>query len=738
MEYKDFNIRIMAKREDGYEVMVDSPAGSGNAVINLPFDIPEALSRIKDIGGNIRGDSTREAEFESSETMTPAAFGSELYQALFSGAVGKMYDRSYARMKPDEGLRIKLHLNLDDPKVSELSQIPWEYVYEADTMEYLTLSRQTPLVRYIEVQRSLTTHKLKGDLRILVVMSSPNGVAELDLEKERNLIDKTWANEDNVSVDFLEHPTPESLLEALTKKNYHVLHYMGHGAYDHKTGAGALILEDENHDAMMFDPQTLGTYLRDAPTIRLVFLNACDTGKSDEDEPFAGVANRLVMAGVPAVVAMQFPISDEAAIDFSRSFYSRLVAGFPVDEAMSQGRKSILAGRAGTIEWGTPVLYMRAPDGVLFDPTATQTEPATPTAAPAGDTPPPVAPTPPSSAAATGGAVPGSMGKIVGGGVAVVAAIVAGVFFWPTGGGVNDWDFSKDPPFEVGDMVKLNFGIKDKNGAVTPASNTHDVVMDPSGEGWTATRLETGSYSWEILMTASGATEFRATAKQHADQGAGEPIAHEVLIAVNQGVQDDYTHAMEAITGNLGSIEVLGLLRASSDKTVATDDHGDRLSTIMRSALTEAIAEFGPLIELQADAAAMQEDQDTPLSERINALERWKTTFEDVRYEINAGNTHPLDNSLTELQGRSNIDSITLCATYNCSRSIEQIDVNATLYVGVSPDIDGLTCQISGPQTKECRININSNRQLNNRGTYTVAVRNAEGDLLMTQDIVSN
>ena len=35
----------------------------------------------------------------------------------------------------------------------------------------------------------------------------------------------------------------------------------------------------------------------------------------------------MVMAGVPAVLAMRLPVSDEAAIAFSETFYGRLAAG---------------------------------------------------------------------------------------------------------------------------------------------------------------------------------------------------------------------------------------------------------------------------------------------------------------------------------------------------------------------------------------------------------------------------
>ncbi|MFK7887656.1 MAG: CHAT domain-containing protein [Gammaproteobacteria bacterium] len=443
MQYEDFNIRILRKRDNGYDVSVDSPAGSANAHIELPGDIREAAARLNKLSGAFRGaedTATREVDFESDDTRSPAEIGEALYKALFSGNVGRMYDRSYSSLSdPESGLRIKLHLNLEDPEVSKLAQVPWEYVYEKDTMEYLTLSRQTPIVRYIEVQRRPGIHPLEGRLRILVVMSSPKGVHPLDLTKERELIQNSWADETNVDVDFLENPTRERLLEKLVAREYHVLHYMGHGAHDPVTGAGALVLEDDDGEAVMLDAQTLGTWLRDAPSVRLAFLNACDTGRAGSDEPFAGVANRLVMAGLPAVVAMQFPISDAAAIDFARAFYPRIVAGFGVDEATAQGRKAILSGKTGSMEWGTPVLYMRAPDGQLFD---TQAAPASAGApAPAMQA---------STKSALGGAVGGSIATAV-----VAGGIAAAFFLWPRGA---NFAYLENPiSVFVGDSTAVRF-----------------------------------------------------------------------------------------------------------------------------------------------------------------------------------------------------------------------------------------------------------------------------------------
>jgi hypothetical protein len=63
---------------------------------------------------------------------------------------------------------------------------------------------------------------------------------------------------------------------------------------------------------------------------------------------------------------MQYEITDGAAIQFSRSFYTAIVDGLPVDAAVSDARKGIWLADPASLEWGTPVLHMRARDGRLF------------------------------------------------------------------------------------------------------------------------------------------------------------------------------------------------------------------------------------------------------------------------------------------------------------------------------------------------------------------------------------
>jgi hypothetical protein len=66
---------------------------------------------------------------------------------------------------------------------------------------------------------------------------------------------------------------------------------------------------------------------------------------------------------------MQYPISNLAAIAFSKAFYESLGKGEAIDDAVQKGRFRITTRVAGAMNsrvFGTPVLYMRSRDGILL------------------------------------------------------------------------------------------------------------------------------------------------------------------------------------------------------------------------------------------------------------------------------------------------------------------------------------------------------------------------------------
>jgi hypothetical protein len=369
IEYEDFSIKIEPQREGLYPVIVlRSPAGQGQSSFRLPVD-PDELG---DLGEMVRStgpkrDAVRHTIQAPDASQALQGIGDRLFNALFAGLARSLFDQSLGMIRErQKGLRIKLHI---DPEEASLASLPWELLYRKETRDFLSLSRSTPIVRYLDVPVPCDPQALEPPLRILVVISSPIDYPRLNLEHERAQIERSWAQQENVEVRFLEKPTMSQLQDRLEREPFHVLHYMGHGGFDDGSGSGVLLLEGEAGQGVQVKGPKLKILLRDVPTLRLVFLNACETARVTNQvslDPFAGVAAAIVLAGAPAVVAMQFPISDEAAIRFASRFYALVARGEPVDYAVAEGRQAICVAESDTMEWATPILFMRVPDGVVF------------------------------------------------------------------------------------------------------------------------------------------------------------------------------------------------------------------------------------------------------------------------------------------------------------------------------------------------------------------------------------
>jgi len=140
---------------------------------------------------------------------------------------------------------------------------------------------------------------------------------------------------------------------------------MGHGAF--KDDVGALVFETPEKRTDLVTGQELMRLLQPGIPPAVVILNACNTGTA-EGGPFSGVAASLVKSGLLAVVAMQFPITDWAALVFSSTLYRHLAQGDPVDTAVSEGRHAILLDDPNSTEWSTPVLFLRTPNGHVLEP----------------------------------------------------------------------------------------------------------------------------------------------------------------------------------------------------------------------------------------------------------------------------------------------------------------------------------------------------------------------------------
>lgn len=347
----------------GYHAEVlDSPSGQASADFVLPFSDLELENYLLKMGGARRG--TR--RIDSLDMEAAKAFGGRLFDAVFIGDVRSALAASLNESERQKmGLRVRLRL-ADAP---DLADLPWEYLYNRTLNRFFSLSVKTPLVRYLDLPERIVPLAVTPPLNVLVMISSPVDFELLDVEGEFSKLKSALKDIEARGLVVLERVSEASLaaLQAcLQVKQYHIFHFIGHGGFDERTQDGVLILEDSERRGRRVGAQYLGMILHDHGSLRLAILNACEGARTSRTDPFAGVAQSLVQQGIPAVIAMQFEITDEAAITISQEFYASLASGYPVDGALAEARKAVFA-QGNELEWGTPVLYMRSPNGAIFD-----------------------------------------------------------------------------------------------------------------------------------------------------------------------------------------------------------------------------------------------------------------------------------------------------------------------------------------------------------------------------------
>ncbi|MDI6694315.1 MAG: SUMF1/EgtB/PvdO family nonheme iron enzyme [Anaerolineales bacterium] len=367
-DYLDFKLEIGHRQGNEYPIAVDSPAGQTHAHVAFPFD-EIALERYLDklqIALLSRHSSIRRVV--SDEERQVMAFGQALFDFLLSGEARNRFDVSCLQAA-QQGKGLRLSLRIQPP---ELASLPWEFLYDPRKAEYLCLTAQTPVVRYLELPQPVQPLTVQPPLRVLGMIAAPTDRPRLDVEGEKERLEKALGDlqaQGLVQLNWLPGATWRDLQRFMRPRRgpWHIFHFIGHGGFDRHADEGLLLLENDDRTTHRLGATELARLLAGQPSVpRLVLLNACEGARGGQQDIFSGTASILVRRGLPAVLAMQYPITDRAAIELSRSFYEALADGLPVDACVAEARKAISIEFPGSLEWGTPVLYLRAADGVLF------------------------------------------------------------------------------------------------------------------------------------------------------------------------------------------------------------------------------------------------------------------------------------------------------------------------------------------------------------------------------------
>ena len=352
--------------------VVRSPGGEAAAATDL--DVEALTARHGDLQRAVLLSAAPGRQVRPESERPLREVGQQLFAALLGqGEVAGCYRASAALAAASEQ-ELRVVVRIGDPV---LAGLPWEAMYDAANGAYVC--RRGQLVRHVDVPSAATPLMVNPPLRILAVVSSPRGSAALDVAAERRQLDGALSPlTDARRAELVWAPSADwaGLQETLLRGPWHVLHFVGHGAFDPVQQEGVLTLTRQDGEADPVRASRLVDLLRQArPAPRLVVLNSCSGATTGTRDMFSGTAAALVRGGVSAVTAMQYAISDGAAVAFARGFYGALAHGRGVDEAVSSGRVSIVGLNSTTLEWVTPVLYLRGPETRLFTIPAPATGP---------------------------------------------------------------------------------------------------------------------------------------------------------------------------------------------------------------------------------------------------------------------------------------------------------------------------------------------------------------------------
>jgi tetratricopeptide (TPR) repeat protein len=306
-----------------------------------------------------------------------ADLGRRLFQRVFVGDVLTAYRHALARGP------FTLGLSVSDP----LAALPWELLYDPDQRFYLGAAGRVTLYRRREGALAPAPSPA-SPTRLLLVFAPPGDLpvyapSEIVALAEEGL--RLALAEGQIVLDYEPSGTVAALNDRLNDPTTrpHLVHFVGHGNVKDGVGVLGFAGEDGDHHPLG------GVRLRElfaGKGVQGVLLTACHSGQvTGAADPLAMVAQAILQAGVPAVVAQQFAARVDTTHRFFARLYTALANGDPLERAAAFGRHALWVetppGDDNPLGFAVPVCYLVAETG--------------PCLGPAPESPPPSPPEPP-------------------------------------------------------------------------------------------------------------------------------------------------------------------------------------------------------------------------------------------------------------------------------------------------------------------------------------------------------
>lgn len=352
--------------ESGAEWVIDCNTPLGRSILQIPapFTPAQLEAGLQGIERSmLRSSAPVIMRSASAHEQQVRDFGRVLSTAVIKDDVDLLFRRCYDKARSGQHtMRV-----LINPVGAGIARIPWEFTLDPISRDdYLAL--RVPMARSPHLLHGVAPLRVDPPLRVLGVVARPADLPQLDVDAERRRISAVFdqLSTDLVKVTWLGGDRWNDLAVALRSQPWHVLHFVGHGGFDEAEQTGYLELSDDAGKSMRLPAADLARLVAANQNLRLVVLNACDSAVAGRDGGvFSSTAAKLMREGVPAVVAMQYEITDPAALAFACSFYEAIARGQQVDVAVTHAREQVKM-TLHSLEWATPVLFLASEEASVF------------------------------------------------------------------------------------------------------------------------------------------------------------------------------------------------------------------------------------------------------------------------------------------------------------------------------------------------------------------------------------
>jgi tetratricopeptide (TPR) repeat protein len=326
----DFHFR---KHNEGFQLEVYS-RDSSQPLTTASLDFPRSF---------LNGAELKRLDFDTRDPAGRVArlreFGSKLYQQIFTLEVERIWTEHKQR---HDFLALCIRIAVD---ANELEAIAWETLFDGD--EFLAAGTKTTLTRLpLDVQPQDTPPAVPLPLKMLALVSSPLDLPDnsvLQSEREQEILLEAIndpAGQGRLRADFEDEAKLE-ILEGSLETPYQIFHYTGHGLAP-ENGGGLLLEDARGNQRPTSVAEVLQSIQRGENSLRLVVLSGCQTALTINVGGFRDMARGLLRRGIPAVIAMQFSISDVGGLKFAESFYTRIAMGRTLELATHAARRALL------------------------------------------------------------------------------------------------------------------------------------------------------------------------------------------------------------------------------------------------------------------------------------------------------------------------------------------------------------------------------------------------------------